>query len=97
VLESDLSISYSYNKAGLIKSITLPDQFKIGYGYKSSRLKSISRISSTGKKLYSHEILERDQSSNILSQRLASDCGELKLTSHYDLLGRVTMQKMVFT
>jgi len=85
-LETGLKLHYSYDKAGRIQELTLPDSSKIAYAYSPTFLQSITRIH--GEERYSHTINERDLSGNIKSCELAKNAGTL--TYNYDRLNRRT-------
>ncbi len=84
-LENGLTLTYDYDKAGRVKTLTLPDSSQVRYSH-SAYLDSISRLNAAGKKLYTHTIQERDLSGLITKVQLAHSAGTL---SHaHDKLGR---------
>ncbi|MBS0637825.1 MAG: RHS repeat-associated core domain-containing protein, partial [Verrucomicrobia bacterium] len=86
-LETGLTTTFSYDNAGQIRELTLPDASKIIYE-RSSFLDSISRKNADDHVLYTHNILERDLSGFIKSVQLPAQAG--KITFTHDTLGRNT-------
>ncbi len=70
----------SYNFDGKIAALHLPDGSKIHYSYEGPYVKSIKRFDKRGQKSYSHQILRRDLTGNILLECLP---GNLSLRRHF--------------
>lgn len=86
-LENKLKIGYGYDRASRINQLMLPDGSGISYHYSPAQLEKIERFDAKNKKLYQHEVVERDLSGKVLASKLALKGG--KLTFEYDNCGRV--------
>ncbi len=86
-LETGLTVTYTYDKAGRVKELTLPDSSKVAYSH-SAFLDSIQRLDASGKELYKHQTLERDLSGFAKKTALPESAGTL--TFNHDKLGRNT-------
>ena len=82
----DYKISQTYDKDGLISSITLPDESLIKYSYQGPLIVEIARYSKDKTELYKHKITSYDQMGNILIEELPYGCGERRQT--WDCLAR---------
>ena len=81
-LESGLTLTYDYDKAGRVTELTLPDSSQAYYEYSPVYLQKIYRGDKQGEKRLVHEVLERDLSGYVM----ATDKGSFG----HDKLGRCT-------
>ncbi len=86
-LETGITLTYSYDMAGRVKELLLPDQSKITYS-QSAFLDSITRQSATGQTCYSHKTIDRDLSGFVKVTTLPAQAGTLTICR--DKIGRTT-------
>jgi RHS repeat-associated protein len=87
-LANHLTLHSSYDSLGRKTDLCLPDKSSIAYSYDAAFLRRITRYSSTGQNLYSHEYTRFDPSSRLLEQQLIHDLGAQSF--EIDPLGRTT-------
>ncbi len=79
-LPHNLTISKTYDDQGRRARLNLPDGSSVQYLYDALYTRSIHRLSSRGKTLYSHYYTDYDLSSNLLKQQLIGNAGTLTTT-----------------
>lgn len=82
------TLQYTYDRLGRQTKILFSDGSGVGYCYDQTFLKEVSRLNSSGDKLYSHIYNNYDLSGNILASTLIGSAGMLSYS--LDVLGRVT-------
>ncbi len=80
-LETGITLSYDYDKAGRIATLTLPDNSTVAYSH-SAYLDSVTRND------YTYKVAGRDLSGFMTYAQLPGNAGSL--TTSHDLLGRNT-------
>jgi RHS repeat-associated protein len=84
-LESGLALQYSYDNAGRLATLTLPDESLVSYSYSPVHLAAVLRND------WKYVISERDLSGKVLSYELPHSAGTLH--SDHDLLLRKVVVK----
>ena len=80
--------SWTYDQNGRVKTLTLPDQSQIQYTYFENTLRKVSRLSPSGKELYSHNYTKFDPNKHVEEEQMIYNLG--KIISTRNLLERPT-------
>jgi len=87
ILDSGLTVQYTYDRLGRPIQTILPDQSFVEYLYDASNLKKISRKDCKGVLRYEHQYLAYDGTGRAITVQLPGAAGTIQY--QYDLLGRL--------
>lgn len=84
MLANGLTLSFEWNWHGQIKNICLPDKSGITYSYENGRMKTVTRQSPKGEKLYQQDYLEWESDGSPVKIALPGNVGILHYQYHKD-------------
>ncbi len=86
-----LTFTWQYDHHGRCIAYTLPDLSSIAYHYKGGHLTEVSRLSSTGSRLYTHRYSDFDLNGHVMKEEFIHQIGILNTV--HDLLERPIHQR----
>ncbi len=81
-LANGMTLEYGYDLLGRLRKLILPDQSGIQWDYNAAFLTSISRLSESGKKLYSHRCTDYDLKGRLQESEMIRNLGSLQYDYH---------------
>lgn len=79
-LANGLDLEYEYDFLGRLVKMILPDESGVSWNYNAAFLTEISRLSASGKKVYSHALTNFDLKGRLLQSEMICNLGTLNYT-----------------
>lgn len=86
IISNNLEVNNTYDHFDRLTSMSIKGEGEIAYECDPLFLRSVTRLSPTGEKLYSHTYNHYDKGGHLFSETLINDLGEINYS--YDLAGR---------